>query len=158
MTVDLDKLEALAKAATPGPWYPRATDDDHWMNARFVSTKAGAGWQHDNRRLMSPDENVSDEVVAITLLQMPALACHASEQWDETTEYIAALSPDVALALVAEVRELRKALAASRAEEREECARLCDSIAAEWALSVEVEAASRCARGIRARGETGGES
>ena len=76
----LDEIEAAAKAATPGPWV----------------AEYGGG-----EEVVLPSDALSTlEAVCVTkLLHRQADAKH-----------IAGLSPDVALALVAEVRELRTRL------------------------------------------------
>lgn len=79
---------AICEAATPGPWYPRATDGELWMNARYVGIDQGPGWEHDNKRGMGRD-NEADKVIAITLLQAPPFADIRDEKWDENTKFIA---------------------------------------------------------------------
>ena len=62
--LDLDHLEALDREATPAPWHIL---DIPWRDPR-----------------------VPGEVVAATLLQMPPLAMHDSDLWDENARLIAA--------------------------------------------------------------------
>src|SRR5690349_1183827 len=91
---ELAELARLEAAATPGPRYPHATDDEVFMNARYVSIDPGptvrrvtvdgvehvmdiGHWTHDGGNGMAPgypDQAISDHVVAITLLQAPRLA------------------------------------------------------------------------------------
>ncbi|MFD7890433.1 hypothetical protein ACFV3O_18610 [Streptomyces albidoflavus] len=40
---ELQEIEELCSAATPGPWHARALDDDSAMNLVAVSTVPGAG-------------------------------------------------------------------------------------------------------------------
>ena len=73
--------------ATPGPWYPQATDDRLCMNASYVSTDPKSGL-----RDMDPQSAERDcrpgSVVAITLLQSPRLANVRDQRWDENTDLI----------------------------------------------------------------------
>jgi hypothetical protein len=107
------------------------SDDDVFMNARYVSTQEGPGWGHDNMRGMDPGNEAQDErnVVAITMLQSPRLADIVDERWDENTEFIAHARTDIDL-LVVEVERLRTLagaylveIEASNAGEYEECDR-----------------------------------
>ena len=85
---DLLKDLEICEGATEGPWYARATDDDHYMNARYVGLDAGPGFVHDGVCGMGGD-NKSERVIAITLLQAPDLACVQDERWDENATFIA---------------------------------------------------------------------
>ncbi len=50
MTVaDLDALTALDRAATPGPWYVRAMDDENATCATVVATKPSTSDDNDDR-------------------------------------------------------------------------------------------------------------
>ena len=100
MTIDLDELERLAKAATPGEWRSidtapagiRGCDSIHFGPATAYAVNRAYG-----------------RIVATVL---PCTAADA--------EYIAAVSPTVVLALVEKARKLVKweaALAAKAADE-----------------------------------------
>lgn len=97
-----DRHEAARRAceaATKGPWYPHATDDDMCMNARYVGLRPSLG-EHDNGCGMVSDhpcQEPSDQVVAITLLQSPRLA--DNEQCDENMAFIATARTDLPAAL-----------------------------------------------------------
>lgn len=82
MTIDLDKLEALAKAATPGPW--------RWGR-----------WD-------SPDGKTDMfKLYATSERSMPVICIVPESAWvtlGSDTEYIAAASPDVVLELVRQLR------------------------------------------------------
>lgn len=78
MTLDLDRLEALAKAATPGEWNAPGDGDLQYENG--VPVVQGA-YGHDGYFV---DDN--------------------------DAKFVAALRPEVALALIAEVRALRAEL------------------------------------------------
>lgn len=78
MSLPLDEIERLARAATPGPWMPDGED--------FWTVQGGA-----NMGLVAQVGN-------------PA---YPSTKDEANARYIAALSPDVVLELVAEVRRLR---------------------------------------------------
>ena len=86
----IDDDRRILEAATEGRWYPAATDDQCYMNARYVTTTPNS-LAHDNARGMdaaSGDEE-PESVVCITLLQSPALALHAAGRWDEDAVFIA---------------------------------------------------------------------
>ena len=91
--------------ATPGPWYPQATDDRLCMNASYVSTDPKSGL-----RDMDPQSAERDcrpgSVVAITLLQSPRLANVRDQRWDENTDLIAYYRT-AAPALAREVQRLQ---------------------------------------------------
>jgi len=100
----LVELETLCSKTTPGPWYPRAGDDDMCMNARWVSTDPGKGIQHSG--FIYDDD--STKVVAITLLQSPRLAdCDAA--YDNNMMFICEAKEAVPR-LIEEVRKLRAEL------------------------------------------------
>lgn len=101
---ELDRLEKLAQAATPGPWYAHATDDQMFMNARYVGLKK-CDFRHDGEcGLDIDDPDDGNEIICITLLQSPPLVLQ--DACDENTMFIAA-SREAVPALVAEVRRLR---------------------------------------------------
>jgi hypothetical protein len=102
----LSKIEARLNAATPGPWYAHATDDDMAMNARYVGLEP-CKFRHDERCGMGADCDAPENVIAITLLQHPALAL--ADENDENTLFIAHAWTDIGN-LVAEVRRLRAAM------------------------------------------------
>lgn len=104
----LSELDAMEKAATRGPWYPRATDDDCRMNARFVSTECGpltedGRWMHDGQSRSDGFPNS----VCVTLHQLtPTIGVNED---DENTELIAA-SRNALPALLSDLRLCREAL------------------------------------------------
>lgn len=104
----LREIEERAAKASPGPWYPRATDDGMFMNASYVSTKPDPDglFIHDGDRGMAPGECDDASVVAITLLQSPRLAGVADEKWDENTEFIAHSREDIPW-LIQQLRQLQ---------------------------------------------------
>lgn len=110
---ELDQLEELAAAATPGPWYMRLLDDKDAMGLVAVSTVPDIGrgerWPHFDYH----------EIVAATLVQQPRYVDPADERWDENARFIAAARQAVPL-LVDEVRRLRAQLDASRPKTPEE--------------------------------------
>lgn len=97
-------LENLNNKATPGPWYPRAGDDDMAMNARWISTDPGKGFQHDGF-IYDAD---SSKTVAITLLQSPRLA-DSPDMYDSNMLFICEAKYAIPK-LIEEVRKLRKEL------------------------------------------------
>ncbi|MYX37025.1 MULTISPECIES: hypothetical protein [unclassified Streptomyces] len=111
---ELDELEELARAATPGPWFVRGLDDEHAMNLVAVSTTPDTGlgerWPNFDYR----------EIVAATLVQHPRYVDAADERWDENAQFIAT-AREVVPRLVAEIRRLRRQLEAgsTQSESRE---------------------------------------
>lgn len=77
MTIDLDRLEAVAKAATPGPWNPSP-----------------------GRALVVSRVDISEPVICNCLSEQFAQA-------PKDAAFIAAVSPDVVLELVAELRKAK---------------------------------------------------
>jgi len=104
-----DELKAIkdrCEKATPGPWYPVATDDECSMNARYVGTNS-RGWpRHDQQVGMNGER--AEETIAITLLQYPRVADVADERWDENADFIAHAREDIPK-LIAEVERLKQA-------------------------------------------------
>lgn len=84
MTIDLDYLEALAKAATPGPWRNAAG-----YKIEVVSTGAhcASAWE---RYTYEPDKKIT------------------SEKAQANAAFIAAVNPAVVFELVAELRAERE--------------------------------------------------
>lgn len=100
----LADMEAKAKAATPGAWHIIETDDERFMSAVYVATTPEDA---------TPGET-PENVIAVTLLQSPRVACIADEKWDENTTFIAAANPATVLRLVGMVRFLAFSAARSR--------------------------------------------
>ncbi|MDT0387486.1 hypothetical protein [Streptomyces dubilierae] len=98
--LDLDTIEELCAAATPGPWFVRNVDDEHAMNLVAVSTVEGTGrterWPGFDHR----------ELIAATLVQQPRYVDCADERWEENAAFIA-MARDALPRLVAEVKRLR---------------------------------------------------
>ena len=110
---ELDELDELARAATPGPWFVRNLDDVDAMSLVAVSTLPDAGlgerWPGFDHR----------EIVAATLIQQPRYVDAADERWDENAHFIAA-ARDNTPRLVAEVRRLRRQLEDTGAKDDQE--------------------------------------
>ena len=85
MTIDLDAIEAAARAATPGPWLVRSFDGEAWPEKRMS---------------VGPDYGRVAEAVAIS----PRYAGNTSNNFF----HIARMDPETTLALVKEVRRLQK--------------------------------------------------
>lgn len=87
LTRAADQLEALAAAATPGPWHYVHTDDGYAMSLYAVGTE--------------PDNDSPRSFVAATLLQTgsPQVA-HPAGRWSQDAAWIATMSPVVAAPLV----------------------------------------------------------
>lgn len=84
MTDDLDKLEAIARRATPGPW---ELDDDGRCAA--VLTADGFG-----------------VAMSFSFANVRTAIAHGRDDSLCTAQYIAAFSPDVVLRLIARLRAL----------------------------------------------------
>ncbi|MEU3341099.1 hypothetical protein [Streptomyces sp. NPDC006668] len=101
---ELEEIEELCSAATPGPWFVRTLDDDSAMNLVAVSTVRDTGraerWPHFDHR----------EIVAATLVQHPRYVDSGDECWDENAAFIA-MAREAVPRLVGEVRRLRALLA-----------------------------------------------
>lgn len=72
----LRQTRERCERATPGPWYSHATDDEVFMNARYVGLDPGDWPKHNGKNGMSvksKDCVDSERVIAITLLQQPRL-------------------------------------------------------------------------------------
>lgn len=85
---DIDALEKLAKAATPGEWV--------WWTS--------CSW----RRLRSRHHGRDVDVIGPYVCRDGHPDCEVSR---EDMEFIAGAQPDVVLALISEIRKLREALA-----------------------------------------------
>lgn len=83
MTVDLDALEAAAKAATPGPWKNAA---GYKIKVTATGTHCASAWE---RYTYEPDKEIT------------------SEKAQANAVFIAAANPAVVLELIAEVRKAR---------------------------------------------------
>jgi hypothetical protein len=82
---DLDRLEALSYAATPGPWIVSGDlDDDHAMSAVAISTEP------ETCGSMREDDWPLDTIVAATLIQQPRYVSPPDDRWDENAALIAA--------------------------------------------------------------------
>jgi hypothetical protein len=110
----LADVEREWAATTPGRWHAHASDDELFSTARYVSTQPPRREQefvHDNRRALfagSQDQADPEQVVAITLLQNPALA--EADQCDPNTLFIAHVHQQLPR-LLAVIRRLDDALA-----------------------------------------------
>ncbi|MFF7971895.1 hypothetical protein [Streptomyces sp. NPDC007905] len=101
--IDLDEIDELCSAATPGPWFVRNLDDDHAMSLVAVSTVMDTGqgerW---------PDFS-HEEMIAATLVQHPRYVDCADGRWDENAAFIA-MAREVVPQLIEEVKRLRQLL------------------------------------------------
>lgn len=100
---ELQEIEELCSAATPGPWFVRILDDDSAMNLVAVSTTPG-----DDRARRWPEFD-HGEIVAATLVQHPRYVDCGDERWDENAAFIA-MAREAVPRLTAEIRRLRAAL------------------------------------------------
>ena len=103
---ELEELEELCMAATPGPWFVRALDDDYAMNLVAVSTSPDTG------RAERWPEFDHGEMIAGTLVQHPRYIDSSDQRWDENATFIATAREAVPR-LVAEVKRLRSQIANS---------------------------------------------
>lgn len=100
---DLNNLEELVSATTPGPWFVRYLDDRSAMNLIAISTKEDTG---QGERWPQYD---CAEIVAATLIQDPDYVHSADGLWIDNAEFIARARSDVPR-LIAEIRRLRNLL------------------------------------------------
>jgi hypothetical protein len=103
---DLDALECLNVAATPGPWFVRQLNDEHCMGAIAVSTMPETGRNESMRSGSWP----SSDVVAACLIQQPPYVLPEDDRFEEN----AALIAEVRTALPELLRLARIGLEASR--------------------------------------------
>src|SRR6476619_382117 len=114
---ELLAIESRCNAASPGPWYPRASDDGHSMTGFYVGLRPGpvhssAELVHDNRHGLDINSHDFDpDIIAITLLQCPRMVDQEYE--DHNTIFIAHAREDVPR-LINEVRRLQRELEACR--------------------------------------------
>ncbi|MEU4032703.1 hypothetical protein [Streptomyces collinus] len=101
--IDLDEIDELCSAATPGPWFVRNLDDDRAMGLVAVSTVPDTG-----RGERWPDFD-HREMVAATLVQHPRYVDCADGRWDENAAFIA-MAREAVPKLVEEVKRLRQLL------------------------------------------------
>jgi hypothetical protein len=92
MTLDIDRLEDLAKAATPGPW-------------RWADWSAPFGTDEQPDRMLVLGRNLTQGDSAVPYIRQRTDGAHLVLRVDERPEgavarYIAALSPDVVLELI----------------------------------------------------------
>ncbi|MBK3566108.1 hypothetical protein [Streptomyces sp. MBT62] len=104
--LDLDGIEELCSAATPGPWFVRSLDDDYAMSLVAVSTAEDTGL---GERWPEFDHG---ELIAATLVQQPRYVDCADGRWDENAAFIA-MARQAVPQLVAEIRRLRALLDSS---------------------------------------------
>lgn len=97
---ELEELEELCRAATPGPWFVRVLDDDYAMNLVAVSTCSDTGRAE---RWPGFDHG---EMVAATLVQHPRYVDPTDQRWNENAIFIATAREAVPR-LIAEVMRLR---------------------------------------------------
>ncbi|MEW2259334.1 hypothetical protein [Streptomyces sp. NPDC047869] len=101
--LNLDEIEEVSAAATPGPWFVRQLDDDYAMNLVAISTVAdtdqGTRWPDFDHR----------EMIAATLVQHPRYVDCADSRWDENAAFIA-MAREAVPQLVEEVKRLRQRL------------------------------------------------
>lgn len=94
MTLDLDQLEALAKAATPGPYEVQT----HYGEERLVDEMT----DHTFSCVRQEGGSFEDDIAHFHSEDCPGIDDEANAR------YFAALDPESILALIAEVRALRK--------------------------------------------------
>ncbi|MFD5814375.1 hypothetical protein [Streptomyces sp. NPDC127038] len=108
--LDLDAIETRANAATPGPWGIYQYGGDSLIEIAADLQDTGCGYTA-RRTIARLDEEPLDN-------DPTHRDWTAEEDWAQVqadAAYIAAMPPEVATALVAEVRRLRTELAAIRA-------------------------------------------
>lgn len=107
--IDLDEIEELCAAATPGPWFVRHLDDESAMNLVAISTAPDTG---ETQRW--PDFDYQ-ELIAATLVQHPRYVDCADSRWDENAAFIA-MAREAVPRLVREIKRLQRLLPQERRE------------------------------------------
>ena len=108
---ELDDIEARANAATPGPWRrPLNTRYKHTVTAPLPDDERGS--------YLDGIDPVTGEREQCTVATIPIWSNgrHSRQRGGRDLEYIAAMHPEVAKTLVAEVRRLRAQVADLGAE------------------------------------------
>ena len=82
--LDLDQLASLDAAASPGPWYVRAMDDDMCCSATAVATKPNTSGDNDDLT-----DSTFQGIVAATYLQHRSYVLPADERGHRNAELIA---------------------------------------------------------------------
>ncbi|MFF8961093.1 hypothetical protein [Streptomyces sp. NPDC014894] len=106
---EIEEIEELCAAATPGPWFVRTLDDESAMGLVAISTVPDTGL---SERWPEFDHG---EIVAATLVQRPRYVDVADECWDENAAFIAMARESIPR-LVSEVKRLRRKLLMDEAE------------------------------------------
>lgn len=101
--MDLDKLEALATAATPGEWQVIIDKHLHHLGGNHIERRIATTWEHGQLRGPMPIVNSSVGISA-TKDGPPQHMTHIREH---DAAFIAAFNPAVALELIAEIKRLR---------------------------------------------------
>lgn len=86
VTADLDELTALDRAATPGPWYVRAMDDDMATCATAIATKPNTSGDNDDL-----SDSTFHGIVAATSIQHRNYVVPADGRSRENAALIAAV-------------------------------------------------------------------
>lgn len=55
---ELEEIEELCAAASPGPWFVRMLDDDHAMGLVAVSTEPFSSWLGRSRTVREPGVDI----------------------------------------------------------------------------------------------------
>ncbi|XVU26736.1 hypothetical protein ACQPZJ_06690 [Actinoplanes sp. CA-054009] len=98
---ELEEIKEICSAATPGPWFVRALDDDQAMGLVAVSTVPDTGL---GERWPTFDHR---QIIAATLVQHPRYVDSADQCWEENAAFIA-MARDAVPRLLEEVRHLRE--------------------------------------------------
>lgn len=85
---ELNKLEELLAAATPGPWQVLRIDDALAMSAIGISVGSADSSAFEGGR---SGDWPSEGLIAGTLVQTPNLIAHSDRRWQENAELIVAL-------------------------------------------------------------------
>lgn len=110
--VDLDALEALAKAATPGPWEAEGDPDEGTIEVNAGSARTQ--WSEGGVGLPPRSWRTTDRIIERDDLY--------DDDWDQAfadAAHIEAFDPPTSLALIARLREAEAVLAEIRANAAE---------------------------------------
>lgn len=96
--IDLDELERKARGATPGPWR-------HKSGEAAVYCDRGRDWRDPQiaRTRTYPEDNPN-------VISVHSMTVGKREREVDNADFIAAIDPDVTIALIARIRELEAGL------------------------------------------------
>jgi len=99
--IDLDKLEALARAATPGPWEVQVDDRPHHRGGAHIERRIRTSWEHGQLKAPYPVITTSVGIGAVA----GGPAHYMVSLGENDAAHIAATNPTAVLELIALARQ-----------------------------------------------------